>query len=87
VGGTPEGEAYDVVLSVAEPLAMRDGPPIYLDAKPTYGAVRLPSFRRALVPLRIAVPHGGVGRRTVMLDLGRGPESWTVSLSGGRSAE
>ena len=33
--------------------------------------LRLPSLRRAVVPLRIVVPHGGVGRRTVTLDLGR----------------
>jgi len=85
VGGTSGCEAYDVVLSVAEPLAMRDAPPIY--GRDPHALLRLPSFRRALVPLRIVVPHGGVGRRTVMLDLGGGPEPWTVSLSGGRRTE
>ncbi len=85
VGGTSVGEAYDVVLSVSEPSGTRDGPPI-VGADPRI-PVRLSSFRRALVPVRIVVPHGGVGRRTVTLDLGRGPEPWTVSLSGGARAE
>ena len=72
-GRVVDREAYDVVLSVAEPLEMRDGPSVLTYGEPpTLSPCRLPSFRRALVPLRIVVPHGDVGRRTVMLDLGRG---------------
>ncbi len=85
VGGTPGAEAYDVVLAVSEPLGIRDGPPIY--GKDLKTPVRLPSFRRAVVPMRIVVPHGGVGRRTVTLDLGNGPQPGTVTLWGGERAE
>ncbi len=89
VGGTPHGEAYDLVLSVAETAGTRPSPPLLggPEGSPSRRTALLPSFRRAVVPLRIVVPHGGVGRRTVTLDLGNGPQPWTVSLSGGVRAE
>ncbi len=88
VGGTADREAYDVLLSVAEPLPMREGPPVLTcGEKPTLAPCRLPSFVRALVPLRIVVPHDHVARRIVWVDLGRGPEAWTLSVSRGRREE
>ncbi len=80
-GQTAQGAAYDVVLSVTDPVGTREAPPLLRDG--AYLPLRLPSFRRAVVPLRIFVPQGGVGSRTVTLDLGRGPEPWTVTLQDG----